>query len=94
MAEADLPVIPFFGSEAFHRDPARAYAEIHREGAPRLYRHPYGPERVLAGYDDLQNVLKHPSMQAQNRGDRSSGPAPSGDLARLFDAHPDRKSVV
>lgn len=88
MDRLDLPVTPLFGSDDFHRRPYAAYEQFHRDGAPRLYRHPYGPELVLVGYDDLQTVLKHPSMQAQNRGDRSSGPSPSGDLARLFDAHP------
>ncbi|MEO1081714.1 MAG: cytochrome P450 [Pseudomonadota bacterium] len=88
MSDTELTVIPHLGSAEFHREPGPALGELHSAGCPRLYRHPYGPELVLVGYDDLQSVLKHPNMQAQNREDRSSGPAVAGKLAALFNAHP------
>lgn len=88
MTTTNLLSLDALGSEAFQNDPGPFIAKLHAPGAPVLYQHPSGDGVVLTAYQELQNVLKHPSMQAQNRNTRATGPDAKGSLSRMFDAHP------
>jgi pimeloyl-[acyl-carrier protein] synthase len=88
MHEDRIQTLNALGTTAFHNDPAPFFAQMHSPGAPSLYKHPSGDGLVLTAYRELQNTLKHPLMQAQNRTARASGPNSGGAMARMFDSHP------
>jgi len=87
-AHFEPPAFNAFRDPNFMPAPHLALSAAYEAEGDGVYRHPFDDAVVATRYVMLEQISRHPAVQAQNRGARGGGPSSGGALARLFDAHP------
>lgn len=78
-----VPTLSELAHERFSNDPALAWRAAHAAPGPGIFRMPNGDGLIATAHQTLTDLMGHPSLGAQIRGQRRAGSGGAGALSEM-----------